>query len=247
MVPRPLRPIAASHECVRPADTKADRRALWLQLLTVYASLEGTLWTLGAVQTAFVALTAALTAIWSLSEPRFWPEFGLDPRSIRLCWWVVPIAVAVAGLILLAAWRWHTLRPERLSLHFKVPIYLIWALTQQFLVQSFFFLRLERLLRSGRRAVLVTALLFSSAHIPNPVLVPVTLIGGLFLSELFRRYRTIYLLAVAQVLVALSLLISVPAARIRDMRVGIGYVCYHAAKCGSASDINGLQRRNVLL
>lgn len=226
-----------SHEHVRPADTKTDRRALWLQLLTVYASLEGTLWTMGAVQTAFIALTAALVATWSLSEPRFWPDLGVDPRSIRLGWWIVPIAVGVAGLILLAAWRWHTLRPpaDRLSLHLKVLLYPIWALMQQFLVQSFFFLRLERMLRSSRRAVLVTALLFSSAHIPNPVLVPVTLIGGLLLSEHFCRYRTIYLLAVAQVLVALSLPISVPATEMRDMRVGIGYVCYHVAKCGSVS------------
>jgi hypothetical protein len=237
MVPRPLRPNAASHDYVRAADTKAERRALGLQLLMVYASLEGALWTMGAVQTAFIALTAALVATWSLSEPRFWPDLGVDPRSIRLGWWIVPIAVVVAGLILLAAWRWHTLRPptDRLARHLKMPLYLIWALLQQFLVQSFFFLRLERLLRSGRRAVLVTALLFSSAHIPNPVLVPVTLIGGLLLSEIFCRYRTIYLLAVAQVLVALSLLISVPATVMRDMRVGIGYVCYHAAKCGSVS------------
>ncbi|HXR93693.1 MAG TPA: CPBP family intramembrane glutamic endopeptidase [Steroidobacteraceae bacterium] len=220
--------MAVSHKYVRPADTKADGRALWLQLLMVYASLEGALWTMGAVQGALTALTAALVATWSLSEPRFWPDLGVDPRSIRRGWWIVPLAVAVAGLILLAAWRWHTLRPppDRLSRHLKVPVYLIWALMQQFLVQSFFFLRLERLLRSGRRAVFVTALLFSSAHIPNPVLVPVTLIGGLLLSELFCRYRTIYLLAVAQMLIALSLLISVPATVMRDMRVGIGYVCY---------------------
>ena len=237
MVPRPLTPIAVSNERVRPADTKTDSRALWLQLLTVYASLEGTLWTMGAVHTALIALTAALAATWSLSEPRFWPDLGLDPRSIRRGWWIVPIAVAVAGLILLAAWRWHTLRPpaDRLSLHLKVLVYPIWALMQQFLVQSFFFLRLEQLLRSGRRAVLVTALLFSSTHIPNPVLVPATLIGGLLLSEVFCRYRTLYLLAVAQVLVAVALLISVPASEMRGMRVGIGYACYHVAKCGSVS------------
>src|SRR6185437_11136589 len=127
-------------------DTRAARRTLWLQLLMVYASLEGALWTMGAVQTAFIALTAALVATCSLSEPRFWPDLGVDPRSIRLSWWIVPIAAVVAGLILLAAWRWHTLRPptDRLANHLKVPLYLIWALLQQFLVQSFFFLRLER-------------------------------------------------------------------------------------------------------
>jgi hypothetical protein len=60
------------------------------------------------------------------------------------------------------------------------------------------------------------------------VLVPVTLVGGLILSELFRRYRTLYLLAVAQALLALPLSISVPETVLHDMRVGIGYVCYPA-------------------
>ncbi|MGH8318880.1 MAG: CPBP family glutamic-type intramembrane protease [Steroidobacteraceae bacterium] len=225
------------HEQVRPAHSKTAGRALWPQLLTVYASLEGALWTAGAAQSAFIGLTVALAAAWSLSEPRFWPNLGLDPRLIRRGWWIVPIGAAVAGLILLAAWRWHTLRPplDKPSVYLNVLLYLVWALVQQFLLQSFFFLRLEQLLRGGRWAVISTALLFSSAHIPNPVLVPVTLAGGLILCELFRRHRTIYLLAVAQVLVALALAISIPQSVLHDMRVGIGYVCYHAARCASGS------------
>ena len=68
-----------------------------------------------------------------------------------------------------------------------------------------------------------------SAHIPNPVLVPVTLAGGLILSELFRRNRTLYMLAVAHALVALSLAISVPEPVLHDMRVGLGYLTYVSA------------------
>lgn len=198
---------------------------LWLQLLTVYASLEGSFWTTGAVQTGFTVLTAALAVAWCLSEPHLWPALGLDPHAIRRGWWIVPIAAAIAGLILLAAWRWHTLRLPTGRL---VLLYPIWALGQQFLVQSFFFLRLEQLLRDGRRAVIAAAVLFSSAHTPNPVLVPVTLAGGLVLSEHFRCHRTLYVLAVAQALVALPLAASVPQTVMRDMRVGIGYVRYSA-------------------
>lgn len=216
---------------VPAVDSKTGRRALWPQLLTVYASLEAALWTAGEVQIAFIGLTVALAAAWVLSEPRFWPDLGLDPQSIRRGWWIVPIGAAIGGLILLAAWRWHTLRlpTDEPSVYLNVLLYLFWALMQQFLVQSFFFLRLEQLLRGGRRAVIATALLFASAHIPNPVLMPVTLAGGLILCELFRRYRTICPLAVAQVLVALPLAISVPQPVLHNMRVGIGYVCYHAA------------------
>jgi len=215
----------------RAALEKADRRALWRQVLLVYGSLEGALWTAGLVQGAFIALTVALTIAWTSSRRHPWPDLGLNPLSIRRGWWIAPVGAAVAALILLVAWRWHTLRtpvgsPAAIGL--SVALGLIWAFAQQFLSQSFFFLHLEYLLRSGRRAVIATALLFSSAHIPNPVLVPVTLAGGLILSEVFRRNRTLYLLAVAHALVALALSISVPETVLHDMRVGIGYIFFRS-------------------
>jgi len=46
------------------------------------------------------------------------------------------------------------------------------------------------------------------------------------LSEVFRRHRTIYLLAVGHALVALSLAVSVPESILHDMHVGIGYIRY---------------------
>lgn len=216
---------------------KADRRALWRRVLLVYGSLEGALWTAGAVQDFFIILTVALTVAWTFSERHPWPDLGLDPASIQHGWWIAPVGAAVAGLILLAAWWWHTLRlpAGALAVCVNVALSLIWAFAQQFLAQSFFFLHFEYLLRSGRRAVIATALLFSSAHIPNPVLVPVTLAGGLILSEVFRRNRTLYLLAVAHALVALALAISVPETVLHDMRVGIGYVSFqpHSLRSGN--------------
>lgn len=212
-----------------PAEPKeAERRALWCQVALVYASLEGALWTGGVVQGFFIALTVALAVAWSFSERRPWLDLGLNPASIRRGWWIVPVGAAVGGLILFAAWRRHTLRlpADSLTVYVSVALSLIWAFAQQFLTQSFFFLHLEYLLRSGRRAVIATALLFSSAHVPNPVLMPVTLVGGLILSELFRRNRTLYPLALAHVLVALCLAISIPESILHDMRVGIGYIRY---------------------
>lgn len=206
------------------------RRALWRQFLLVYASLECALWTAGAAQDCFIILTVALAAAWTLSPMRPRTDLGLGLHALRRGWWIAPVGAAVAGLILLAAWRAHTLRAPSGSLPVceNVMLSLIWALMQQFLLQSFFFARLEYLLRSGGRAVIAAALLFASAHIPNPVLVPVTLAGGLILSEVFRRYRTLYPLAVAHALVALSLAISVPEPVLHDMRVGIGYIYYQA-------------------
>lgn len=205
-----------------------DRRALWWQVLLVYVSLEAALWTAGAVQGFFIIMTVALTILWTFSERHPWPDLGLNPTSIHRGWWIAPVGAAIGGLILLAAWHWHTLRPPAgaLVVCVNVALSLIWAFAQQFLAQSFFFLHLESLLRGSRRPVIATALLFSSAHIPNPVLIPVTLVGGVMLTEVFRRNRTLYPLAVAHALVALSLAISVPESVLHDMRVGIGYIYY---------------------
>lgn len=207
---------------------KISQRTLWLRVLLVYGALEGALWTGGDAQGLLIALTVALAVTWAFSERYPWPQLGLDPASITRGAWIAPVGAAIAALILLAAWRWHTLRPPAgtLAVCASVVLSLIWAFAQQFLAQSFFFLHFEYLLGSGRRAVIATALLFASAHIPNPVLVPVTLVGGLILSELFRRNRTLYLLAVAHALVALSLAISVPESVLHNMRVGIGYLLY---------------------
>lgn len=207
-----------------------DRRALWRQVLLVYGSLEGALWTAGLAQGCFMVLTVTLAVAWTLSERRPQTDLGLDPHFILRGWWIAPIGAAVGGFILLAAWRWDTLRAPAggLVAGEDAALSLIWALLQQFLLQSFFFLRLEYLLRSGQRAVLAAALLFASAHIPNPVLVPVTLAGGLILSAVFRRHRALYPLAVAHALVALSLAISIPEPVLHDMRVGISYIEYQS-------------------
>src|SRR5690349_924429 len=130
-----------------------DRRALWWQVLLVYVSLEGALWTAGAVQGFFIILTVVLTIVWTFAERHPWPDLGLDTASIRRGWWIAPVGAAIAGGILLAAWRWHTLRPPAgaLVVCVNIALSLIWAFAQQFLAQSFFFLHFELLLRSGRR------------------------------------------------------------------------------------------------
>jgi hypothetical protein len=204
---------------------RADRRRLGLQLLLLYAALEGALWSSGTLRVVFALSAAGLAVLAVLWERRFWPVLGLAPGSIRRGLWFAPVGAGVAGLILLGAWGAHTLHvsPDSGPVWLRVGEYLLWALVQQFILQSCLFLRLEVLLGQGFGAVAVSALLFCIAHVPNPVLMPVTLVGGLLLCELFRRYRTVYVLALAHALVALSLAISVPQSLLHHMRVGIAY------------------------
>ncbi len=205
--------------------TRRERRRLCWQIVLVYAALEGALWSSNGVQIVFTALVGALVAGATLSERRFWPVLGVAAGSIRRGLWFAPVGAGVAGLILLGAWRAHTLRlpPDIATAGLQGAAYLVWAFVQQFILQAFLFTRLEALLGSGVAAVGAAALLFSVAHIPNPVLMPVTLVGGLILCELFRRYRTLYVLALTHALVALSLTVSVPETALHHSRVGRAY------------------------
>ena len=75
--------------------------------------------------------------------------------------------------------------------------------------------------------MLGAALLFSAAHIPNPWLVPATLLGGLVFCELFRRYRNLYPLGAAHALLGLAIAEALSVVLLRHMRVGIGYLDSH--------------------
>ena len=125
--------------------------------------------------------------------------------------------------------REHTLH----RLHGPTPLlshvwgYLIWAVMQQFLLQIYFLLRLQRMVPGKVAPVVAAAGLFALAHLPNPVLTPVTLVWGIAACVLFLRYRNIYALGIAHGILGLCVAVIVPEPIQHHMRVGIGYYRYH--------------------
>jgi|SRR5208282_3750118 len=103
--------------------------------------------------------------------------------------------------------------------------YMIWALLQEFMLQSFFFTRFEELYGSPA-AVWMASTLFAAAHLPSPILTTATLIGALFFCEMFRRYRNIYPLAIVHAMLGLTMAVITPDSLLHHMRVGIGYLRY---------------------
>jgi hypothetical protein len=97
---------------------------------------------------------------------------------------------------------------------------------QQFILQSYFLLRLLRLLPGKLAPVLVAAAIFALAHLPNPILTPITLIWGAIACVLFLRYRNIYALGVAHGIMGLCVAVTVPNSLHHHMRVGLGYLRY---------------------
>lgn len=212
-----------------PAAATAEPRAtgefrpLW-ELVVGYGFLLLALWCEGDLRWVWaVALTLWMLGITVYHRPSL-RELGLGATGFFKSMWIVGAAIVVGALMLGIAQLAGTLHPYvlRRTLLAAATGYLIWTFEQQFLLQSFFFLRLERLLGS-RRAVWAAAGLFAFAHLPNPVLVPATLVAGFAFCELFRRYRNLYALAIAQAILGMCLAAAVPDALHHHMHVGIGY------------------------
>ncbi|HET9792540.1 MAG TPA: CPBP family intramembrane glutamic endopeptidase [Candidatus Angelobacter sp.] len=154
------------------------------------------------------------------------PVLGLPPFHFSII--VIAMGLLAALVVVAVSDRLGTLhrlfgQPNAL-LH--GTSYLLWAVVQQWIQQSFFFVRMERIIHRGILASFTTAALFGLAHLPNPVLAPLTFIGGWFLSELYRRYRTLVPLGIAHGLVGLAIALSVPDRLNHHMRVGLGYLHY---------------------
>ena len=206
----------------------ARRRLLAVEVVAAYALIQITLWTERPQQFVWLGIAAAWIVLGILVRRDGARKLGLGLGDARA--WRTPLvagagAAAVIVLIGLAA---HTVHPlfgvVAPALH--AAAYGVWALQQEFILQSFFYLAIEELLGDGRRAVWVTAALFASAHIPSTILVAVTFAGGLFFCEMFRRYRTLWPLAIAHALLGLALAITIPDSVLHHMRVGLGYLTY---------------------
>lgn len=203
-----------------------NRAWAWSQLAIAYGLLEAALWTTPPTQQIFALATAAWILGVTIANRRSLRELGLGTVGFGGALIAVPIAAAVAGVIVLIGWRAGTLRvlygPQPALWH-SVG-YALWALEQQFILQSFFFVTLEKLLNDSTKALFGAAFLFCAAHLPNPVLMATTLAAALFFVSIFRRYRNIYPLGLAHAILGLSLAVTVPDNVIRHMRVGISYL-----------------------
>ena len=170
---------------------------------------------------------AAIVAIAALSFEGL-QAMGLHRENFFHSLWIVGLALLVSGVaVVLAIWLRTLHIPGSPLLFIETYVgYIIWTFVQQLLLQCFFLSRLLRLLSSARLAAVVAAVIFAAAHLPNPILVPATLLWGLASCLLFLRYRNLYSLAIAHAILGVTLAITVPGPVVHNMRVGMGYLTY---------------------
>ncbi len=232
-----------------PAIDDADagirgRRRAALELAIAYGLIVATIWTPRPQQAwlwwASVAWIAVSTG-WSFPG---WAAMGFRRGGFVDSLWVVAAAGVFSAAAVTAAVRLHTLHAPR-GLAFWVLTfggYTVWSFVQQFLLQGYFLFRCLRLLPRREWAAVVAAAIFALAHVPNPILVPITLVWGMVACFVFLRCRNLYPLMLAHAILGITVAITVPGPVIHNMRVGIGYLRYHVpAKVGASPSFTPLQ------
>jgi membrane protease YdiL (CAAX protease family) len=219
---------AASAGLVSTNQPRSAQRDL-LELVVGYTLIMATIWTANPTQRVlyWLAFVWIVATTWARRDG--WTALGLGRKGLLESLWIVGVALVLSAGAIFIAWRTHTLH----RLHGPTPIflhgwrYIVWSTMQQFLLQGYFLLRLLRLLPGKVAPIIVATGIFALAHLPNPILTPVTLVWGAISCVLFLRYRNIYTLGLAHGMMGLCLAVTVPNSLHHHMRVGLGYLRYH--------------------
>jgi len=204
------------------------RRRDFVELAIVYGMILLVCWTPRPWQRILWWLAAAaVVAIASISFEGL-QAMGLRRENFLRSLWIVCAALLVSAVaVALAIWLRTLHVPATPLLFIETYVgYIIWTFVQQLLLQCFFLARLLRLLPNAKLAAIVAAFIFAAAHLPSPILAPVTLLWGLASCLLFLRYRNLYSLAMAHAILGITIAITVPGPVSHNMRVGLGYLTY---------------------
>lgn len=206
-----------------------NRRRAAIDVAVGYALILAVIWTPRPLQRWLwiVAIIGVALLIWK-SFPG-WKAMGFTTANLGRSLWIVGVALLIAAAAIVVAARMHTLLRPSSVMGFVAGYfaYAVWTCVQQFLLQGFFLLRLVRVIPKAGFAGLTAAALFASAHLPNPILTPITLVWGFAACLLFVRYRNIYPLMIAHAILGIAVAMTIPGPVDHNMRVGLGYLTYN--------------------
>jgi len=217
-----------------PAGPIAYRRfVVWAQIVVTFLFLELAIWAPAIKSRNLWAAISAVTILLFVLIDVFIDRTSLDHLGLgfpKLSGAAVVLGIGIttiAFVVFLVRWAGGQIpaNPTWFPDLRSTAGYVIWATVQEFILQSFFFNRFEEL-HGSSAAVWMASTLFAAAHLPSPVLTTATLIGALFFCEMFRRYRSIYPLAIVHAMLGLTIAVLTPDSLLHHMRVGIGYLRY---------------------
>ena len=154
-----------------------------------------------------------------------WRADNLWPASLRAA---KVFAVFITGICATGLWfeAFHR-RPIHLIEPRRFLNYLGFCLVQQIALNSYLTNRLLDVFDSRIVPTVIAGIIFAALHWPNPVLVPLTFIGGTTMSWLFARERNILPLTLGQAVMGALIWWAFPTSWHHGMRVGPGYYSFH--------------------
>jgi membrane protease YdiL (CAAX protease family) len=196
---------------------------------------------------AFAALAGLYIWRWQANWPNSWIIFPLwaivsfalhrdTPKTLGWradnLWPATKRAAKVFALFILALCEiamlrgaWHIL-PVHLLEARSFFAYVAFCFLQEAALQSLVMNRVLGAIQNRWGASVITGAMFAALHWPNPVLVPLTFVGGTAFCWLFARERNIIPLAVGQAILGSLVWWAFPVAWHHGMRIGPGYYMF---------------------
>ncbi len=220
---------SASSPAQDKPESKPSKRRDWIEIGVAYMLILSVVWTPRPLQRVLWLVAAVGIAVILSRSFGGWKAMGLSAANLGRSLWIAGAALVLAAAAILLASRMHTLLLPDGAFTFAGTYcaYAVWTAVQQFLLQGFFLLRFLRVTQNRQLAALIAGVLFAAAHLPNPILTPITLIWGFAACLLFLRYRNIYPLMIAHAILGITVAMTIPGPVVHNMRVGLGYLTYN--------------------
>lgn len=218
-------PSRAASESV---STRARHRAI-IDIVVAYGLILATIWTPRPLQQKIYVAAVAWIVFSTWRSFPGWNTLGFRIGGFWRSSWVIAAGILLTVTAVSTAIQIHTVRSPVVGRSWIMTFggYVVWSFAQQFLLQSYFLYRFRQLLSNEKWAAIAAAGIFAAAHLPNPILTPVTLVWGLCACFVFLRHRNLYPLAITHAMLGICLAVTVPGPVIHNMRVGLGYLRYH--------------------
>ncbi len=151
------------------------------------------------------------------------------PRTIGFRWDNLTragrlVAVFVGPLILLTlaagAWSNSYRFPPLVQWPAALGGLFIWGVLQQYVLLAFFYRRFSELVMEPVPLVITTASVYTHLHLPNPLLVCVTFVGGVIACGIYRRVPNLLTIGLAHCVLSFCFYYALPRTITFGLRIG---------------------------